>query len=629
MPTGHPERRRISGGTKDLPVGALPSCRLYFPLNYQRNLPPTYACTYDDFSMSYQALLFCPDEKTARTVTQVLTDLEFEVDACVETFAAVKKLMGAHFDAVVVDCDNEQNATLLFKSARNSASNQASLAVAVVEGQAGVAKAFRIGANLVLTKPINIEQAKGTLRVARGLLRKGEPNKAVPSASAAPPSAPVGEVVPKSVMPPKPAQPPKPVVASQPKPPIEKPTARPAWPAPSAIPAAAAHASAQKSAHASAPREEEEEIPEILLDDSPDTPEASPAKIAAPVAAAPSFTAPSLSAPSFAVPKLPVGGVPTATKPAPKAPPARPSATFGGGAASAPAPAREPQPPQIIEPPAKPVPDAVSHPVEEFDKIDSPSLASSAPAPSFTFGGANVAETSGGSKKILTAVGILAIVAAGGYFGWTYSQRQPVGPAASVSKPATNVQPQPAVAQPPAPKATAAPLTQPASQPVTPITSTSDNTDTIPAAKPSAAPANKPSPSAPSTNSKADASETAPLIVKGGSKPAVQGKVSALDVSAPSVIGIGAGNSGELPPNIASSNSSLAPKPLLQRMSISQGVSQGLLIKKVQPVYPHNGLSQGLEGSVQLLATISKNGDITAIKVVSGDPYSPTPPPKR
>ena len=113
--------------------------------------------------MGYQALLFCPDEKTARTVTQVLSELEFTIEACIEPFAAVKKLMGQHFDAVVVDCDNEQNATLLFKSARNSTSNQGSLAVAVVEGQAGVAKAFRIGANLVLTKPINIEQAKGTL----------------------------------------------------------------------------------------------------------------------------------------------------------------------------------------------------------------------------------------------------------------------------------------------------------------------------------------------------------------------------------------------------------------------------------------------------------------------------------
>src|SRR6202140_2178404 len=136
--------------------------------------------------MGYQALLFCPDEKTARTVTQVLSELEFSVEACSEPFAAVKKLMSQHFDAVVVDCDNEQNATLLFKSARNSTSNQASLAVAVVEGQAGVAKAFRIGANLVLTKPINIEQAKGTLRVARGLLRKGEPAKpGIPPATAA------------------------------------------------------------------------------------------------------------------------------------------------------------------------------------------------------------------------------------------------------------------------------------------------------------------------------------------------------------------------------------------------------------------------------------------------------------
>src|SRR5579864_2755176 len=159
--------------------------------------------------MGYLALLFCPDEKTARTVTNVLNDLEFSVEPCTEPFAAVKKLMAQHFDAVVVDCDNEQNATLLFKSARNSASNQSSLAVAVVEGQAGVAKAFRIGANLVLTKPINVEQAKGTLRVARGLLRKGEPAK--PGASAA---APAPQAATPAPAPPKPAA--KPVSTARP-----------------------------------------------------------------------------------------------------------------------------------------------------------------------------------------------------------------------------------------------------------------------------------------------------------------------------------------------------------------------------------------------------------------------------
>ena len=143
-------------------------------------------------------------------MTQVLNELEFAVESCTEPFAAVKKLMGQHFDAVVVDCDNEQNATLLFKSARNSISNQTSLAVAVVEGQAGVAKAFRIGANLVLTKPINIEQAKGTVRVARGLLRKSDPDEGCEhrsGASLCPGHAPPSQRLSKPVAVAKPAAP--------------------------------------------------------------------------------------------------------------------------------------------------------------------------------------------------------------------------------------------------------------------------------------------------------------------------------------------------------------------------------------------------------------------------------------
>src|ERR1700730_3746985 len=135
--------------------------------------------------MGYQALLFCPDEKLARVVSQVFSELDFTVEPVHEPFAAVKKLMSQRYDAVVVDCENEQNASLLFKSARNSSSNQSSLAIALVEGQAGVAKAYRIGANLVLTKPINVEQAKGTLRVARGLLRKNSDAASASAASAA------------------------------------------------------------------------------------------------------------------------------------------------------------------------------------------------------------------------------------------------------------------------------------------------------------------------------------------------------------------------------------------------------------------------------------------------------------
>src|SRR6266700_6702938 len=133
--------------------------------------------------MSYKSLLYCPDEKAARVVTQVLSELEFTVELSNEPFAAVKTLTDEHFDALVVDCQNEQDAGLLFKAARNSSLNHSSLSVAVVEGQAGVAKAFRIGANLVLSKPVNIEQSKGTLRVARGLLKKTQPRPVAPSSA--------------------------------------------------------------------------------------------------------------------------------------------------------------------------------------------------------------------------------------------------------------------------------------------------------------------------------------------------------------------------------------------------------------------------------------------------------------
>src|SRR5271155_2244756 len=140
--------------------------------------------------MGYQALIFSPDEKLARVASQVFTELDFTVEPAHEPFGAVKKLMTQHYDAIVVDCDNEQNASLLFRSARNSSSNPSSLAIALVEGQSGVAKAYRIGANLVLTKPINVEQAKGTLRVARGLLGKTSDAAAAGAANAAPAAKP-------------------------------------------------------------------------------------------------------------------------------------------------------------------------------------------------------------------------------------------------------------------------------------------------------------------------------------------------------------------------------------------------------------------------------------------------------
>ena len=533
--------------------------------------------------MGYTALLFCPDEKTARTVTQVLGDLEFSVEACIEPFAAVKKLMGQHFDAIVVDCDNEQNATLLFKSARNSASNQTSLAVAVVEGQAGVAKAFRIGANLVLTKPINIEQAKGTLRVARGLLRKGEPAKGAAATAVSPaPSKPIATkpvIEPKSEPRPEPqkeAPVPAPVF-SAPAPEIPAVRPVPAWPA------AAATANATPSAQ-----------DDDLLDIDAAAPTSSTSRDLP--AAESRIAAASVREPE--------------TKPASAG-----FSIFGSGAASAPAPARIPQS-QPSEAAKSLADDAI---------LEDPTTAAAEPSsvvgstPSFTFGGATTeTEPSGGSKKILIGVAAAIIAAVGIYAGWIHFQGTSEQPASSET-PVTSAPA--AISQP------VKPSTVPPSSLKAPGVSAQDSQSNKPPSPEKlqeeidAAAGSHKSSGVPSEKAgKGDAdeiTEPAPLVVKGGKTPTSKTKTA--DAPAPSLIGMAAPGASVPPPNLVTSTEP-AFKPTLQTLNISQGVSQGLLIKKVPPSYPPNALRMHIEGAVELMATITKSGVIAQIKVLSGDP---------
>ncbi len=55
-------------------------------------------------------------------------------------------------------------------------------------------------------------------------------------------------------------------------------------------------------------------------------------------------------------------------------------------------------------------------------------------------------------------------------------------------------------------------------------------------------------------------------------------------------------------------------------MKISQGVAQGLIMKRVAPEYPRSALTMRIEGAVELAATISKEGEIKDVKVLKGDP---------
>jgi TonB family protein len=122
--------------------------------------------------MATRAFLLCGDEKAVQAVTQILDELEVSFEHSSEPAFSLKRLATQRFDLLIVDCDNVQNATQVFNSARASSLNKASIAIAIVEGKAGVPNAFRLGASLVLTKPVALEQVRNTLRTGIGMTRK-------------------------------------------------------------------------------------------------------------------------------------------------------------------------------------------------------------------------------------------------------------------------------------------------------------------------------------------------------------------------------------------------------------------------------------------------------------------------
>jgi protein TonB len=77
----------------------------------------------------------------------------------------------------------------------------------------------------------------------------------------------------------------------------------------------------------------------------------------------------------------------------------------------------------------------------------------------------------------------------------------------------------------------------------------------------------------------------------------------------------------------SSSSSSLAaiprlsqPAPAVQRVRVSQGVTKGLLIYRVEPAYPPLAKQARIQGVVVLTAIIGKDGNVQNLQVVSGHP---------
>jgi len=57
-----------------------------------------------------------------------------------------------------------------------------------------------------------------------------------------------------------------------------------------------------------------------------------------------------------------------------------------------------------------------------------------------------------------------------------------------------------------------------------------------------------------------------------------------------------------------------------QRIRVSEGVSQGLLIKKVNPDYPPEAKGRKIEGEVAIKINVDRDGNVAKAEVMTGHP---------
>jgi protein TonB len=246
---------------------------------------------------------------------------------------------------------------------------------------------------------------------------------------------------------------------------------------------------------------------------------------------------------------------------------------------------------------------------------------STAKGPSFSLLSEEDSGGSGGSKKILiAAAGVLALAALG-YFGYGKLGRSSAAPAPQpVSAPQNSGKPAPALV----------PMSSPGAAPATGAPDwASSATPTLAPKTATAAPPDKLSAGASNSpviriavdpEPAVKKPDSAPILVKSnaaGTRTQAQAEEAAPPLL--STLDAASANDSNLSGLMSSASSNL-PKPSLASLRVSQGVSQGLLIKRVQPKYPQAALTVRTQGAVQIEATINKEGTVINPKVLSGDP---------
>lgn len=121
--------------------------------------------------MGLESILLTRDPHVEQMLRPALEKLSIAVEVCRAPEAGSELLLRDKFDAVIVDCDDLDGGLRVLQGIRQGTSNKTSVAFAILNGTS-TQKAFELGANFVLQKPISPLNAMRCFSAALGFMTR-------------------------------------------------------------------------------------------------------------------------------------------------------------------------------------------------------------------------------------------------------------------------------------------------------------------------------------------------------------------------------------------------------------------------------------------------------------------------
>jgi DNA-binding NtrC family response regulator len=122
--------------------------------------------------MTLISLLLTRDPQVVGVVRTALEKLAVEVEVCRGARSGGEILSSEKFDAVIVDCDDLQGGLDVLPNLRHGETNKNSVTFAILNGKTTTHKAFKLGAQFVLQKPVSSSGAARCFNAALGFMER-------------------------------------------------------------------------------------------------------------------------------------------------------------------------------------------------------------------------------------------------------------------------------------------------------------------------------------------------------------------------------------------------------------------------------------------------------------------------